>query len=93
MYYFWGLQGIVPAMILVAAATLSINLWLSRDNLNYNYTELKNSKFLANSKRMMALGAILMIATILGNLVSYVLNIYITKNGGLDDVGFFSRGQ
>jgi len=89
LYYFLGLQGIVPAMIIVAAATLVINLWLNRDNLNYSYSNLKNSNFFSNSKRMISLGTMLMMATILGNLVVYLLNIYIKKSGGLDDVGFF----
>jgi O-antigen/teichoic acid export membrane protein len=94
-YYFWGLDGIVPAMLALSFCTLGVNIYLNRGSFNFYlfFQQFSLLEFSVASKRMISLGMVLMIALLLGTLSTYLLNIFITKNGGVGDVGYFQAAN
>lgn len=100
LYYFYGDKGIVPAMIILAV-TLFIFYYMSTrkavkketaDNGSYAYS-LTWRRSLPMVKKLISIGFILMIGTLAGTLVNYLINLYIRSNGGIDDVGFFQAAS
>jgi len=92
-YYFWGIKGIVPAMVVMAICNYLANRLLSASDYKLSIIKLERSSFVTSSKEMMTLGIVLMISTLLGTIATYLLNAYISRQGGLVDVGFFQSAN
>jgi len=95
IYYLLKTDGIVPGMIALSLSSYLTFVYQNKQNFNFNKIFFpKNFKFfLAVSKRMISLGVILMISILLGTLINYLLNLFITKNGGVGDVGYFQAAN
>lgn len=94
LYYFYGYDGIVPAMIL-----LSFTTWLF---YRFSFRRLKYTlqcfsptwkEVRKTVVRMLSLGFMLMAATLLGTLGGYLLNAFISRYGTLHDVGFYQAAS
>lgn len=90
LYYFWGYNGIVPAMIILSIS-IYIFYRLSHKRLNYTFKRepliWKEKKEI--STKILILGFVLMIAALLGTLTNYLLNACIRHYGSLEDVGLY----
>jgi O-antigen/teichoic acid export membrane protein len=94
LYYFFGIGGIVPAMILSALSTYIVTRFYSRKlHISTKDIHLTLRQVFSEGKSMISLGAILMIAILLGLLSRYLINIFIRYTGSLDDVGLFQAAS
>lgn len=89
LYYFYGVDGIVPAMIAFSLSTflffrISANKAVGKSEIGFRWKEHRPL-----IKKLLALGLILMAGDLISTLVNYLLNIYIRWHGALDDVGLF----
>lgn len=87
LYYFFGTQGIVPAMILLAVSTYVANrlfTWrLGLPKVSTTYHDVTRQ-----GGQMIALGVISMLAALLGSFTLTLFNAYIRRaSGGEVDVG------
>lgn len=91
LYYFYSYDGIVPAMIVLSLVTYVFY----RHNAGRISLGLKHSwkRMVPLAKKMMELGAIMMVATLLGTFTNYILNIFIGQSGSLDDVGLYQAAN
>ena len=91
LYYFFGTKGIVPALILSALTALILSWYFSRKipvkkiSLSIRETWIKGSS-------MAKLGISMTLAGFIGVLSSYLLNIFISHQGGIDQVGLYTAG-
>lgn len=94
LYYFYGYDGIVPAMILLAFATWLFyrfsfrKLQYTFSALSFTWNEIKEP-----ARRMLSLGLVLMVASLLGTLAGYLLNAFISRYGTLHDVGLYQAAN
>lgn len=93
MYYFWGDKGIVPAIVLLALTTFLFYFISFRKS-----SSLERAKFILAEhkpiiKRMISLGLILMVGSLVGSLTNYLINIFIRNFGSVDNVGFFQAAN
>ena len=90
LYYFFGNDGIVPAMIAVAATTFLAFLYGVRKNL-HSYPKIKfawqSAKPLA--RKLLMMGFILMAGDLFLSCVSYITNLFVRSFGDIADVGLF----
>lgn len=91
LYYFYGLEGIVPALIVMSFGTLAVASYFSRKVTipfySPSFLEIKEK-----GKGMLKLGFFLSLSGLIATLVSYLLRIYISNTGSVDDVGLYSAG-
>lgn len=92
LYYFWGYEGIVPAMIALSLTTFSFYRYHTY-KLGYTTIHLRWKEFQSTANKMISLGIILMIASLLGTFSNYLLNSFIGKVGSLHDVGLFQAAN
>ena len=93
LYYFFGSLGIVPALVL---ASLSVFLFyffsfkraVDVDRVSFSWKEHK-----PRIKKLVSLGIVLMIGSIVGTLTTYLINIFIRSVGSVDDVGLFQAAN
>ena len=93
LYYFFGQQGIVPAMIALA---LSMFLFyyisfrkVSRHILRPAVGEESSKEDRKLIKALLSMGFILLVGSLAGQLITYLINLYIRIYGSLDDIGLF----
>lgn len=92
MYYFWGIDGIIPAII-----TLAFTNYLFYKTKSLSLLQKKASiiwkKEKAIIKRMILLGLALMGASLIGTITNYILNIYINQYGSIADLGMYQAAN
>lgn len=90
LYYFFGTSGIVPAMIILALAVALFYYFsfLKADTPKAVET-IKLRENLGLVKKLISLGIVFMIGTLVGSAINYLINTYIRWQGTLDDVGLF----
>ena len=91
LYYFWGLDAIVP-VLLVSSVTSLFCSWYFFKKITFKAVKLSTSEVFANGKGMIKLGFSLSFIGLLTLLTSYILQIIISKRGGVTDVGLFNAG-
>lgn len=91
MYYLWGLNGIVPAMIVGSVASLFRSWYFSR-RVPIQKLHLSTKDIYHGGLDMVKLGIVMTLTGLLGALTAYLLKIYISDRGGVVDVGLFAAG-
>lgn len=92
LYYFYGIGAIVPALILSAFVTWLFSLLytskIRKSNLKISWRET-----ILQGGDMVKLGIAMMATTAITSLVHYVLNIFISSNGSIADLGFYQAAM
>lgn len=92
IYYFWRIKGIVPALILAALTTFTINYYFVR-KIKLVKVNIGVRETVKEGSGMFKLGVARMIAGLLGTLAVFLINAYIKRTGSLSDVGLYQAGM
>ena len=91
LYYLFGVNGIVPTMVLNAVASLVI-AWIYARKVKLEPVEITPRETFAESKSMMTMGLAMSISGILSMGVAFALRSYIRSIGGTEEVGLYQAG-
>lgn len=91
LYYWFGIKGIVPALIVTAVTGLLLSWHFSRKVVIVKI-KLTPSETYASGLKMAKLGVSMTIAGFITSLSAYILNTYISKHGGVEQVGLYNAG-
>jgi len=91
IYYIWGINGIVPVIIITSFFTMFLSWFYSKKIITEKIQINRKSTFNLG-KGMLKMGFILSLSTLIGTGTSYILRIFISNTGGLDQVGLYSAG-
>lgn len=90
-YYYYGIEGIVPALISTALTSLLISGYYSSKlfikKINVDFSIIKSE-----GKEMLIMGFMISLSGIITLATSYLVRIFISNYGSLDDVGLFNAG-
>lgn len=92
LYYFYGVEGVIPSMILLALISYLVSYYGIR-KIKLKTAFLSWKCVWDDCKNMVALGLTMMIAVVLGNLYVFSLNSFIRFFGSLADVGLFQAAN
>jgi len=91
LYYFFGKGGIVPALIIASIASyLASYYFVWKEKLKKIALTVKQT--ISGGSEMVRFGLIMTIATLVGSIVSFLVNAYISRTGSLADVGLYNAG-
>lgn len=93
LYYFLGYNGIVPAMIALPLAIYIFFRYHTNRLVNVSNVTYQWKTMYPLAKRMVSLGIVMMISSLLGTLTQYIMNSYIGRTGSLEDVGLFQAAN
>jgi len=89
-FYFWiGIRGIVPALVVMASFQLLISWWFAR-KIEVQVVKMSWKESFSETSGMVRLGAAMMWTGLLGSGVTYVTNILITQQINVQAVGIYS---
>jgi O-antigen/teichoic acid export membrane protein len=91
LFYWFGIKGIVPAMILAAVTGLLISWFFSR-KIAIEKNELTYKETFTSGLGMAKLGIFMTIAGFLATLSTYILNTFISNRSGVELVGLYNAG-
>lgn len=91
IYYYFGIEGIVPTLILSSISTLLLTWYFSKKIKIVKQKATVKQTF-AEGKEMLKMGLALSLTSIFATIIGYILRVFIVRIGGTDDVGFYTAG-
>lgn len=91
LYYYFKIDAIVPSIVIVSIIGFLIPFFYAR-NISLPSVQLSFKEIFSEGKEMIHLGLILSAGGLITLLASYLVQIYINYNGGIDHVGYYNAG-
>lgn len=91
LYYFFRLEGIVPAIILISLTAMLLSFFFSH-KVGMKSVKITRKETFLEGKEMMRMGFLLSLSGLVSLGVAYVIRIYVSNIGGVDDVGLYNAG-
>lgn len=91
LYYFLKFDAIIPTIIITSFTALLFSFYYS-NKIKTEKESISNAVLLLKGKSIVKLGFMLTVSSVLSLLSTYLVQIYISKNGGLEQVGFYNAG-
>lgn len=91
LYYFFGVRGIAPSLILTYLINLIIS-WHYSSKVKLEKINVSYKQAIVDGKNMIKLGGFLALSGLIASLVPYIIQVFISSKGGLQDVGLYSAG-
>ena len=91
IYYLFGVNGIVPTLILSSITTVLLS-WAYSKQYTKNCPRVTVRQTFKEGRTMLAMGIAMSVSNILITVCAFVLRSYISNNGGTDVVGYYTAG-
>ena len=91
LYYFYGSDGIVPALIITAFTSFFLT-WYFASKIYFKKVDINIKDIKIEGKEMLIMGFMISLSGIITQVFSYFVRIFISNYGSLDDVGLYSAG-
>jgi O-antigen/teichoic acid export membrane protein len=91
LFYFWGIAAIVP-VLLITSIVLFIVSWIFSRDIRIDKVLVSAGTMINESKKMLIMGFLISLSGLTAMGASYILRVFITKNGGIIQVGLYNAG-
>jgi len=91
LYYKWGIDAIVPVIIITSIVSLFLSFFFSK-KVKIESVNLSRETTIIEGKKMLSLGFMISLAGLITIASSYLIRIYISNEGGIDQVGLYNAG-
>lgn len=91
VYYFLGIKGIVPAIIITAILGLLLTFYFS-SKVRIAKKKIDIATLKSEGSSMVKMGFMLSLSNLIGLAVGYILGIFISRTGGVEQVGLYNAG-
>lgn len=91
LYYWLGIRGIVPTLILNSVTALLLSWYFAR-KVKIEKVTVTPRQTLEEGKQMLRMGVAMSISSIMSVVAAYVLRSFIRAEGGTEAVGIFTAG-
>jgi len=91
LYYYWGIDGIVPALVITSFSALII-AWYYARKITLNKVRVSIEETREEGKGMLRMGFMLSLSGLIAMGGAYIIRVFISNQGNLDDVGLYNAG-
>lgn len=91
MYYFWGLESVVPSIITYTLVTC-VAVMFNRAKVPDARVRISFGETWQAGKRFILLGVYMTAADVVAQVMSYIFIAWLNMNGGENEVGFYQAG-
>jgi O-antigen/teichoic acid export membrane protein len=91
IYYFYRIDGIVPAIILSSLTTMFLS-WYFSGKITIQPVKVSRIRTFAEGREMLKMGFIISLTGLITFGVTYLVRIFISHNGGIAKVGLYNAG-
>lgn len=91
LYYWLGIDGIVPTLILNSACALMLS-WLYSRKIKIEKVQVSPKQTITQGRQMLVMGISMSLSAIFASIISYILRSVIQSGGGVEQVGLYQAG-
>ena len=91
LYYFFGVNGIVPNIVISSLTTLLLT-WHFSKKVPVESVSMTSKEVFQEGRSMLTMGIAMSLTHVFASLISYALRGFIRAQGGVEDVGIFTAG-
>lgn len=91
LYYYYGVDGIVPSIIITALASLILTRYFSK-KIKFQTVKIGIPLIIAEGKDMLKMGFMISLTGLMTIVTSYIVRIFISNYGSISDVGIYTAG-
>ncbi len=91
MYFLYGIKGIVPAILIASVSVYLIQYYFAK-RIIIRKQKLTFREAFQKGNGMIKLGVVLGLNGLIATGASYLIRIFISRSGSLDDVGLYTAG-
>jgi O-antigen/teichoic acid export membrane protein len=91
LYYYYRIDAIVPTIIVASLSSLAFSFFYSK-KIKLDKIVISKELLTTEGKSIIKLGVLLTLSGLLTLLSTYLIQIYVGKQGGLEQVGFYNAG-
>lgn len=91
LYYFYGVKGIVPAMIITSITALILTRYYA-NKLDIKSVSVSKVQTISEGKEMLKMGFMISLSGLLTLGASYIVKIFISNRGGVEQLGLYNAG-
>ncbi len=91
VYYKWRLDGIVPVIIISSFTSMLLSWYFAR-KAGVKTVMVPKEEILGEGKEMLKMGFMISLSGLIATAVSYLVRIYISNTGGVEQVGLYTAG-
>jgi O-antigen/teichoic acid export membrane protein len=91
LYYFFGNNGIVPAIILTSLSSLLLSWYYAR-KIPIPIISIDRHSLKLEGKEMLQMGFLISMSSLITLGTSYLIRVFVSNTGGIHDVGLFTAG-
>ena len=91
IYYVWGLDGIIPAIIVSSIVALLLS-WYFSSRVKIERVHVDKTTVITEGSDMVKLGFMLSLTSLIAMASSYIIRIFISNAGSVDEVGLYNAG-
>ena len=91
IYYTWGINGIIPAIVLSSGLTFLFS-WHYASKVKIKKTNLVADIYRVEGREMLRMGFLLSTTGWITLGSSYILRVFLSREGGVDQVGYYDAG-
>ncbi|MBI5542141.1 MAG: O-antigen translocase [Bacteroidia bacterium] len=91
LYYIWGVKAIVPAIVISSIVALLLS-WFFSNKIEIETVKVTKAVTIAEGKKMLIMGFMISLSGLITLGTSYLVRIYISNTGGIEQVGLYNAG-
>jgi len=91
LYYLYDVDGIVPSLLITTLSSLIVSRYYSR-KITLQKVHISYKDSFKGGATMVKLGIVLAFSGLIGSLIRYIITAYISKKGGVEQVGLYQAG-
>ncbi len=91
LYYFYGIKGIVPGIIVTSLTSLLLTRYYA-SKVKLKPVNISTALTISEGKGMLKMGFMLSLSGLIAMGVAYIVRIFISNTGGVDQVGLYNAG-
>lgn len=91
LYFIWGVDGIVPGIIGTAFLSLLMS-WYFSGKIKVKKTKLTLLQTIVEGQNMLRMGFLINLSILLAVGTSYIVRVFISRKGGVEQVGLYNAG-
>ncbi len=91
LYYFFRIEGIVPALIIASVVSFIIS-WYFAQKVHVTKYKLTKTLIFSEGKNMLKMGFFISLSGLFVTSTTYIIQLFISNRGGVEQVGLFTAG-
>lgn len=90
---FTGIKAVIPIMIITPAISMLYTDISIRKILKCNNQSITKDEITNVAKLFLSYGFVITLAQLIGTVADYFINVFVSRNGGVSDIGFYNSGM